>query len=315
VHFYCDYIFHMTSGISQLQLSIMDRPVVIRAPEPALLAAAAETYGGWIGTGPADGLPVVLELEAGDEPAAAPVGIEVDGARLRLTGGAEGWADARTLTASCRVSRALAEEPGRLAADVTDPLLLFLLCRSGRVPLHAAGVMCGKTAVLLAGPSGSGKSTLSLAAAARGLRILSDDTVYIQMLPRLRIWGLPRPVHVFPADAPGFIAGTRLRGGKLKAVVPVPVWPGPPVAEDAAVVLLERGDRVRLEPVEPAEAAAALSRLEPGFDLLARESAEAIAAVTARGAWRLTLTHDPAAAIEVLRDRFGVAASTEASSV
>ena len=166
--------------------------------------------------------------------------------------------------------------------------------------------MCGQTAVVLAGPSGSGKSTLSLAAMARGLQILSDDTVYIQLQPRLRIWGFPRPVHVFPADAPGFIQETRLRGGKLKAVVPVPPRSELPVADHAAVVVLERGEAVRLQPIAPSVAAAALSRLEPGFDLLARESAAAIAAVTALGCWRLTLTRDPGAAIDALMDRFGV---------
>src|SRR6201999_3308211 len=187
--------------------------------------------------------------------------------------------------------------------------LLFLLTRSGRMPIHAAGVMCGKTALVLAGPSGSGKSTLSLAAMTRGLQILSDDTVYIQPQPRFRIWGFPRPVHVFPADAPGFIQETRLRAGKLKAVVPVPPPVELPVADHAAVVLLERGDQVRLQPVEPSVAVAALSRLEPGFDLLSRESAKAVAAVTALGCWRLTLTRDPAAAIDALMQQFCVAAS------
>jgi hypothetical protein len=289
-----------------IRLSIMGRPVVIRASEPALLAAAAKTYGDGSGPEHADGPPIALELEASDEAVWGPVQIEVGGSRLRLTGGAEGWADARSLTASCRVPRSLAERPALLAAEVTDTLLLFLLCRSGRIPLHAAGVMCGTTAVLLTGPSGSGKSTLSLAAVARGLRILSDDTVYIQMLPRLRIWGLPRPLHVFPADAPGFIGETRLRAGKLKVAAPVPAWPGPPVADRAAVVLLERAEQIRLERVEPEVATAALSRLEPGFDLLDRESAQAVAAVTAAGAWRLTLTRDPGAAIEALVDRFSL---------
>ena len=291
-----------------IQLIVMGRPVLVASAEPALLAAVAAAYADWRLTEPGDGPQIRLTLEAGDAADAGPVEIEVEGLRLQLSGGAEGWADARALIACCKVSRDLMAQPGRLAGEVIDTLLLFLLTRSGRVPLHAAGVMCGATALLLAGPSGSGKSTLSLAANRRGLRILSDDTVYIQMLPRLRIWGLPRPAHVFPADAPGFIGETRLRAGKLKAVVPVRAWAGPPVAEQAAVVLLERGERIGLEPVDPQVAAAALSRLEPGFDLLARESAEAIAAVTAAGAWRLTLTRDPAAAVEALVERFGVAA-------
>lgn len=306
----------MSFNVPAIQLTVMGRPVVIRGRAPALLAAAGEAYADWRPAGPADGPPIALDLEASDEAAPGPIHIEVQGSRLRLTGGAQGWADASALAAACKVPRQLAQQPGRLAGEVLDTLLLFLLCRSGRIPLHAAGVMCGETAVLLAGPSGSGKSTLSLAAMGRGLRILSDDTVYIQMLPRLRIWGLPRPLHVFPADAPRFTEGTRLRGGKLKAAVPAPRWPGPPVADSAAVVLLERGERVRLEPVEATVAADALSRLEPGFDLLAGESAEAIAAVTAPGAWRLTLTGDPAAAVEALMERFGHgAASVAAPSV
>ena len=80
-----------------------------------------------------------------------------------------------------------------------------------------------------------------------------------------------------------------------------------PVTDDFAHTIIE-GDQVRLAPVDASVAVKALSRLEPGFDLLDRESAEAIAAVTTRGAWRLTLARDPAAAIEVLVDRLGSAA-------
>jgi hypothetical protein len=139
--------------------------------------------------------------------------------------------------------------------------------------------------------------------------------VYIQMLPRLRIWGFPGPVHVFPADAPGFTAPTRLRAGKLKLAAPAPRWEEPPAADRAAVVLLEKGDAVRLEPIGGSVAAKALSRLEPGFDLLGPESAQAIAAVTAGGAWRLTLTRDPAAAIEALVGQFGAGTESVAAAV
>jgi hypothetical protein len=299
-----------------LQLLIMGRPVVIRSSDPALLAAAGAAYADWRLIDRSDGPLIQVRLEAADEEGPGPLEIEVQGRHLRMVGaGVDGRADAKALTAFCKVPRGLAAQPARLAGEVTDTLLLFLLTRSGRTPLHAAGLMCGQTAVVLAGPSGAGKSTLSLAAMARGLQILSDDTVYIQLQPRLRIWGFPRPVHVFPADAPGFIQETRLRGGKLKAVVPAPPWAELPVADHAAVVLLERGERVRLEPVEASVAAAALSRLEPGFDLLSRESAEAVAAVTALGCWRLTLTRDPAAAIDALMQHFALAASAAAPAL
>ena len=299
-----------------LELSIMGRPVVIGSADAGLLAILAAAYAEWLQGGPMDGPPIQLTLEAGDETAPdTPVQIGVVGPRLRLNGaGLHGWADARSLEAFCRVPASLAARPGALVGEVTDTLLLFLLARSGRVPVHAAGILCGRTAVVLAGRSGSGKSTLSLAAMARGLRILSDDTVYIQLQPRLRIWAFPRPVHVFPADAPGFTDQVRLRGGKLKAVLPLPPCSEPPVADRAAVVLLERGDRVRLEPIEPSVAAAALSRLEPGFDLLAESSARAVEAVTASGAWRLVLSRDPAEAIDVLMDRLGPEAVSAAAS-
>jgi hypothetical protein len=295
----------MPSQILPLTLFIMGRPVLIQAANPALRATLADTYAAWPAE-PADGPPITLALQTGNAAGSKQTRIEVDGSRLLLSGdGIDGWADAGTLSAACTVPESLLGQPAKLAEDVTDTLLLFLLTRSGRVPVHAAAFVHGNIAVLLAGPSGSGKSTLTLAAMSRGLRILSDDTVYIQLQPRFRIWGYPRPVHVFPADAPGFIGATRLRGGKLKAAIPLPPLPEPPVADQAALVLLKRGENIRLERVAPAVATAALSQLEAGFDLLARESAEAIAAVTARGAWQLTLARDPAKAIETVTRELG----------
>jgi hypothetical protein len=298
------YVAGMLGQTLPLALSIMGRPVLIQAGDPALRAALADAYPVWP-AGPADGPPITLAItlamRTGNAAGSAQTCIEVQGSRLLLSGdGIGGWADASTLSAACTVPESLLGEPARLAEEVTDTLLLFLLTRSGRVPLHAAAFVCGDIAVLLAGPSGSGKSTLTLAAMSRGLRILSDDTVYIQLQPRLRIWGFPRPAHVFPADAPGFIGATRLRGGKLKAAIKLPPWREPPVADQAALVLLTRGNTIQLEPVAQAVAAASLSRLDAGFDLLAQESAQAIAAITAHGAWHLTLAQDPDAAIQTL---------------
>ena len=286
---------------------MMGRPVLISSADEALLAAIARTYAEWTVSPSVEGPQIRLALEIGAaEGRGESIALVVDGPQLRMTGtGVEGWADARSLEARCRIPKALAARPADLTREVADTLLLFLLTRSGRVPVHAAGVVIGNTAVVLAGPSGTGKSTLSLAAMARGLRILSDDTVYIQLQPSLRIWGFPRPVHVFPADAPRFTDGTRLRAGKLKVAVALPPHPGPPLADCVALVLLERGDAVRLEPIERSVAIQALSRLEPGFDLLAEESAAAIAVLAQAGAWRLTLSRDPVEAVEALLARFG----------
>ena len=279
----------------------------VAADDAGLLEALRRLYGDWRAEPAAAAARLSLRFEIGadvDERGVADIGI--NGSRLTLRGaGVAGWADAGTGEAGARVSPRLAADPAALA-EAADTLLLFLLTRSGRIPVHAAGVMAGGTALVLAGRSGAGKSTLALRAMQRGLPILSDDTVYIQLQPDLRVWGFRRPLHVFPEEAPRFTDGTRLRAGRLKAVVPLSsaAAGGPLCADRAELIVLARGAAVALEPLDAAAALAALSRLDAGFDLLAEASAEAITALAARGAWRLTLTRDPEAALDLLCARF-----------
>lgn len=293
---------------AKLRFSFLGLPVDFTSNAAALLETVGLAYADWRDeTRGAARIEIRLalgEVEAGAED------IQVDGSRLTLRGdGGAGAADAVTGKAWAVVAPRLLEDPAALAARVTDTLLLFLLSRSERTPLHAAGIMLGGGAVALAGPSGSGKSTLALAAMERGLPILSDDTLYIQLRPSLKVWGFRRPLHVFPKDAPRFTAGTRLRGGKLKAVVPVArsasVEGG---VERAVVVLLERGEALALTRLDAEATAAGLSRLEPGFDLMPQESALAARALAAGGGWRLTLSRDPGAAIDLLRERLATEA-------
>jgi hypothetical protein len=278
-------------------------PTDFIADDPVLLAAACAAYADCVTERSAE---PVIELRLSRETAATtPVslGIAVEGSRLTIAGGGiTGWADAESKRAACGIPLNLVVEQAALT-EVVDTLLLFILARSGRTPVHAAGVMAGATALVLAGPSGTGKSTLALSAAAKGLPVLSDDTLYVQREPALRVWGFPRPIHVFAEDAPAGSYPVRLRGGKRKAAIPVAGAAQP--ADRAVLILLERGGAVALAPLDPAEAVAQLSTLEPGFDLLAEQSAAAIAALAGDQAWRLTLSRDPAAAIDALRARFG----------
>lgn len=282
-------------------------PAVVIAEDPELLATARAAYADWMAEAPVDSPAIEIRLDVGSAPSDK-VGfrIAVEGSRLTLAGdGIAGQADSATGRAQCLVPRRLVGDPAGLAAEVTDTLLLFLLARSGRTPLHAAGVVIGDPLLILAGPSGSGKSTLAYAASRRGLPILSDDTLYVQLEPRLRVWGWPRPIHLFPKDAPPEARATRLRGGKLKAVVPLPRnATGSRFADEVALVLLERGDRLAMTPIDEDSAVAGLSALEPGFDLLAAESAAAVRALARHGAWRLTIERDPAVAIEFLCRHF-----------
>jgi len=279
------------------------------ATDEDLLRAAMAAYAEWPTETPSEAR---LELRLGFGADVSRGGMETDigikGSRLEIRGaGGLGWADATTGRAEFLAAKAAVVGPEALT-EALDTLLLFLLCRSGRTPVHAAGIVHAGRALVLAGPSGAGKSTLALAAQRRGLVILSDDTVYIQLRPALRVWGFRRPLHVFPEDASRFTGvepvGQRLRAGKLKAVVPIVHDASAPlVADRAALIVLSRGERLALDPLEPAAAIAALGPLEAGFDLLTEASARAMDALAAAGAWRLTLTHDPVAAVDFLVER------------
>ncbi|MDB5703924.1 MAG: hypothetical protein JWN66_1040 [Sphingomonas bacterium] len=276
------------------------------ADDPRLLDAALAGYRAWGETEAPETPRIEIRLTLGERAAPGPCLVRVTGSQLTLSGtGVTGEADARLGTARCIVPPHFLDDPASLVADILDPLLLFLLARTGRTPLHAAGVVIGETALLLCGASGSGKSTLALTAAGAGLPVLSDDTVYVQTDPVLRVWGFPRPIHVFPADDPTGSDHRRLRSGRIKAAVPLPASASVLKADRALLCLLDHGDDAALEPMDSVAATERLSRLEPGFDLLAADSAAAVRALAANGAWRLTLSRRPAHAIALLRDRFG----------
>lgn len=286
-------------------LTLFGIATLIIADDPRLLATARAALVDWLTEAPMPEPEITLRLMRDDKPAdwVSPA-IRVEGSHLTIEGdGIRGEADATTGVGRCRVPARLIDEPNMLADRVIDPLLLFLATRRGRTPVHASGVMIGDRVMVLAGPSSSGKSTLAVAATARGLPILSDDTLYVEHGAGLRVWGIPRPIHVFPNDAPPGNHETRLRGGKIKQAIPIAR--GARHAERTALIVLARGDVLALDAIAPGEAASLLADLEPGFDLLREESTAAIAALAVHGAWRLQLSHDPDAAIALLQKAFG----------
>lgn len=289
--------------LSLLPLGI---PTLIIADDPQLIAAARAAYAHWRVETPDSEARIELRLETGSASSdGVCLDIRVEGSRLRLDGrGASASADAATGQARAMVPLQLASDPPGFT-DVIDTLLLFLLARSGRTPVHSSAFMHEGVAVLLAGRSGSGKSTLALAAAAKGLPILSDDMVFVQREPEFAVWGFPRPIHVFPEDAPAGEHEQRTRNNKLKAVLPI----GVPALRAArtALVLLERGDELAFRAADPSEAVEELMQLDQGFDLLAEESRAAAQELAVRGAWRLTLGHNPAEAIDFLTTRLAAA--------
>jgi hypothetical protein len=185
-----------------------------------------------------------------------------------------------------------------LRERVLDPLILFILARNGRTPIHASGFMIEDMALLLAGPSGAGKSCLALAADRAGHRVLSDDTVYVQRKPHLRIWAHPIAAHLLPPDAAGMKAqGQRLRSGRMKAIVPFRSDPGEVSCARAVLCILSRDGEPGLRLLRKQEALARLQRLDAGFDLIAEEVRGAYADLCAKGAWELALSRDAGATI------------------
>jgi hypothetical protein len=275
----------------------------IIADDPALLNAAVANFVELTecpGCEPAD---IVIRLRRNPfSTTSVGFAVTAKGSRLTIEGeGVDGWADAESRTAECSLPILPAGE-SRLFAEIGETLLLFLLTRAGRAPVHAASVLIGRTAVLLAGTSGTGKSSLALAAQRQGLEVLSEDTTYVQLSPQLQVWGWPGAIHLDAGSSPPGVFPQRGRGGRLKSAV-ARIALHRPVA-DAALVAMKRGSRAMLEQVEPAALLGEFSTAEPGFDLVREQTGEAIAAIASRGAWRLTLSSSPDEAISLLRVRF-----------
>lgn len=291
-----------TGGSAFAYFSPLGLTLRVNASHPRLIKAVAAACRGWEAPADPRGPMLQLSLRVGPVPVdgTGPL-VETDGLQLSIRGDVEAHADAGRGQAWCRVAHAGAFDDPAFRERVLDCLLLWLITRKGRTPIHASGFVARNTAILLAGRSGSGKSCLALAAHSAGFPLLSDDTVYLETERRLRVWGVPRPVHLFPEDAPRQEdAPIRLRNGKRKRAIALPAPSRPVVAAAASLCVLARGDRVSLEPVTPSAALAALGPPEPGFDLLSREIEGGLRRITRHGAWRLTLGTDPDQAIALL---------------
>jgi hypothetical protein len=130
--------------------------------------AAAVTLAcrGW--DGEPDSRAGSLELTLALDPAVSGAGtteIEIAGRRLALAGaGVRGGASADRRHAWCALSSEWLEAPERLRSEVLEPLVLFLLARNGRTPLHAAVLGRDDLAIMLMCPSGPGKRSIAHAA-------------------------------------------------------------------------------------------------------------------------------------------------------
>jgi hypothetical protein len=201
---------------------------------------------------------------------------------------------------------------GEVLLDAINTIVLFLVAHAGRIPLHASAIMLDDTAIVFAGRSGSGKSTLALAASRAGLPVLSDDTIFVQTVPSFRIWSVARAIHVFEKDAPnGVEAGMRFRSGRWKKALAIAAPKR--TAKCAILCVLRRGDEIGLEPLAQTQAVAeVVTDPEPGYEFYGERSTAAARALAESGAWRLTLSADPAEAIDLVRRIFAGITATRA---
>jgi hypothetical protein len=175
--------------------------------------------------------------------------------------------------------------------------------------VHAAAVGRAGRALLLHGPSGAGKSTLAYLAHSAGFHVLGEDRVWVQRAPALRVWGWPGPARLLPEAAARLrvstIAGGAAGGGRQKVLVALHGASAAARWSDDVVVcvLAPARDRreVMLERLSPAGVRAALVRKPAaGFDRFPRRHRSVAWALAARGGWRLSLAHDPHAALAAL---------------
>jgi len=292
------------AGPVALDLAPLDVPLRVECAPEALEPVAA-ACNGLEGNSKVLTTPLRLRIEASPELAGTgQTEIQADASSLTVRGpGVMARADIERGVAAGTVSGEYLNDPVALRQEVIEPLVLMLLTRRDRTPLHASAFIIDGLAILLAGRSGAGKSCLARAADTAGFQVLSDDTVYVQLVPRLTIWGWPSAAHLLAGDAPDVAGPTRWRGGRLKHIVPLRSASQAAIACDRAALCLlspQQGTEPELSRISSAEVEARLWPLDEGFDLLPGPIAKAVARLSAGGAWDLRLSADPAEAVSLL---------------
>jgi hypothetical protein len=331
-----DPLGHTAPLVQRACFPLLGVPLEFRSNSPAVIAAAERSFGHWRALEPAliepiDPLIVSIVIHPAEI-----IYEQSERRQLKTQNSALktqfiqrihsdcfiASSGANLLTARMDHGQALGFVTPELVADdvhfryhVLECLALLLASWRDRTPIHAGAVMHSGRAALLVGPSAAGKSTLCYACARAGFSLLAEDVVYVSLSARPRLWGNPWRIHLLPdaprhfpelADLPAQIQAN----GKRKLAIDVAgLGAAQPhcQAERAAVCIVRRhgGAASALTPIDPASAAASLSRdLEPGFDLHPR-TGEVAAMLTAGGAYHLDLGSDLEGAVELLRDLLG----------
>jgi hypothetical protein len=278
-----------------------------------------ETFGAWRDLPPGEAysterVNVSLVVHDGEEtgdPAPLTFRLPDEERMLVHSTGSVGTADVARRAAVAYITPALAAQRNHFRYGFIEALTFVLLTPLDRQPVHAAAVRRDGPALLLAAPSGTGKSTLAFAAHRAGMAVLSEDAVYVQLTPGVRVWGRPGPVFLHP-DADRWFGPigpsssiARANGREKMATFPSSNHARPLFADGAGVCLLQRGETARLERISPNDAATAmLASLEEGFTRFRATIGPAFLALAQGGAWRLTMPPAPVECVPLLERAF-----------
>lgn len=313
-----DPLYRTVRPAHTLGREIMGIPVRFSSNAERVIEVAGASFGAWPEPGPESAAdPVLIRVIEHD-----PGGVATDGeffyriperGRLLVHGpGSVGSADASRRRADVFVAPWLLEDRQRFRHGLLEAVTLFTLAHLDRQPFHAAGIVRGDSALLLAGPSGVGKSTLAYAAVRSGMRLLAEDAVYVQQRPGLRVWGMPGFIHlppdarnVFPeldGQEPELVAS-----GKVKLALDAGALgflSSERFARRVGLCVLARGPGPSgLEEAAPERLESLLSREgEPGYEVFRDEAGPVIRALASGGGWCLDLGSAPAEALPYLED-------------
>ena len=209
---------------------------------------------------------------------------------IAFSGQSFGVSDPERCESTLYVSRAFAADREAFRASLLEGMTLALLAHFDRHPLHAAAVGRNGRVLLLYGESGTGKSTLAHLAHGAGFDTLSEDSIWVQLDPKTRIWGWPGYARL-------------LLDGNAKTSVPIANTERPSsyFADESAVCLLQRGPVAKLERIDSSAIEQALTTsLAPGFDRFPERQRVVARMLSHDGGWRLSLTDDPTEALPLL---------------
>lgn len=292
--------------------AVLGVPVAVRSENPEVSRIAALAFGGPVAREHQPACRVWVRVVDGPPSESFEVAHEVDRERRLMVraGASRGWSDARAGSAEIAVTPATLGRPDFFRYNLLESVTLWMVTHRDRCPLHAAALEEGGRALLLTGRSGAGKSTLTYAAFREGLQVLSEDTVYVQTRPVVRVWGLPGFLHLTPESTRFFpelasaVAAQRANG-KTKVAVDLhrPGEPPPACADRVGICVIRQGPVMQLERLSPRRAAEEVaSHTEGGFGYWPDDLGPAVERIGATGGWTLTVPPDPSAAVPALRE-------------